>query len=664
MMQLLSIAILLLSCHSSSSRNDKRQQIDALHIRGTKNTHSSKGEDEDMLTEYLEMPWLWDEDENDPPGPNEGWPHTEPFHMTVDGQKTTNEQLDKEMIKRQIDEMIHIGEMNQNSQGRGINNLPFVHTTQIARPEGSDTAYYTGVTHFHHVNNPNHVTLLFSAGRHDGGSNTFVTIDTSNPGANPFEAAQELFIDEKDVSTYTWVSSYTSTASRSKVQQRRQSGVSFNTTIPTTSSITSIEPSESLSKNNIEPSLSSPSYHPSARPSSQLTSIPSSSPSSGPSLHPTSNPSFLLSEAPSSQSTTAENTSTLPTSDTVEDESVIHFALFSGGSGDGVVGLSKMYAFEEDSNGELRDPQLVWVEEETRRSSRYCLLADLGNIYNGDKLVSKKDIPDIIISGTGGLDIYSNIGSDWKRIRSLPLVNEATSKNPTGAASYVGVVSWLDRYLVISSRSKWKLADEKQMPNSPCVLYDYQNDKVVQEFSPNAQTISVDVVGDSSEMILGSGGNPFFSGQPNLLFEVATDDMSLNLSDAQLFEGMPTSYSKFKSADPTPTIPEEYFAVIGSGLTKTRQVMSFSLFDLDVILEVNSAQPCNIYARYRYNNPTHSHKILPLPGSEGYIDKKYGSVHARGGDMLVIHDKVYVVLANFNGNNRVHSFDSQWLIEE
>ena len=581
MMQLLSIAILLLSCHSSSSsHNDKRQQItkDASHIRGTKNIHSSEGEDEDVLNEYLEMPWLWDEDENDPPGPNEGWPHTEPFHMTVDGQKMINEQLDKDMFKRQIDEMIHIDdEMNKNSQGRDINNLPFVHTTQIARPEGSDTAYYTGVTHFHHVNNPNRTTFLFSAGRHDGGSNTFVTIDTSNPGANPFEAAQELFIDEKDVSTYTWVSSYTSTAStasRSKVQQRRQSGV------------------------------------------------------------------------------------------TVEDESVLHYALFSGGSGDGVVGPSKMYVFEEDSNGELRDPQLVWIEEETQRSARYCLLADLGNIYNGDKLVSKKGTPDIIISGTGGLDIYSNIGSDWQRIRSLPLVNEATSNNPTGASSYMGVVSWLDRYLVISSRSKWKLVRKKQMPNSPCVLYDYHNDKVIQEFSPNAQTISVDVVGDSSEIILGSGGNAFFSGQPNLLFEVDTDDMSLNLSDAQLVEDMPTSYSNFKTADSTPTNPDEYFAVIGSGLTKTRQVKSFSLFDLNVVLEVNSAQPCNIYARYRYNNSTHSHKILPLPGSEGYTDKKYGSVHARGGDLLVIHDKVYVVLANFNGNNRVHSFDSQWLTEE
>jgi hypothetical protein len=35
------------------------------------------------------------------------------------------------------------------------NNLPVIHISQIARPEGSDTANYTAETHFHHINDPN-----------------------------------------------------------------------------------------------------------------------------------------------------------------------------------------------------------------------------------------------------------------------------------------------------------------------------------------------------------------------------------------------------------------------------------------------------------------------------------------------------------------------------
>jgi hypothetical protein len=610
-MQLLTNAILLLlSCHFSVvSSSYEMSQItkDTSHMRGRKKKHSSKEEevhmDRKMLEEYLEM---WDEDLNDPPGPNKGWPHTEPFHMTAEEQKTLNEQLDEEMFDRQIDEMMM---MMPNKQGRENDNLPFVHTTQIARPEGSDTAYYTGVTHFYHVNNPNLITLVFSAGRHDGGSNTYLTIDTSNPDANPFEAAQEMFIDKKDVSTYTWVSSYTSST----------------------------------------PSMSG------EQPSSRTLAIMIPTPSI--SFEPFESP--TTSEEPSSSQPTSADSSIEPSE--IEDESVKHYALFSGGVGDGVVGPSKMYVFEEDSNGDLKDAQLVWVEEQTQQNgARYCLLADLGNIYNGDKLVSKKGKPDIMISGTGGLDIYSNSGNGWQRIRSLPLVNEATFSNPTGAGSYMGIVPYLDRYLVISSRSHWSIARSEQMPNSPCVIYDYQIDKVVQEFSPNAQTVSVDVLGNS-EIIIGSGGNAGFSGQPNLLHEVSKDDMSLKLSDAQLVEDIPTTYSKVRYVDDTPTKPEEYFAIIASGLTKTRQVKSFSLLDLDIILEVNSAQPCNIYARHQSDNPSHPHKILPLPGSEGYIDKKLGIVHARGGDLLVIGDKVYVIIANFNGDNRVHSFAKEWL---
>jgi hypothetical protein len=609
-MQLLLIAILLLliSCHFCTvSSLEAITQItkDTSHMRGGEKKRLSKDDettlhmDRKMLEEYLESQFLWDEDLNDPPGPNEGWPHTEPFHKTAEERKALNKQLDEEMIDLQLDEMTRSVQ----------DSLPFVHTTQIARPEGSETAYYTGVTHFYHVNNPNLITLLFSAGRHDGGSNTYLTIDTSILDANPFADAQELFIDKKDVSTYTWVSSYTSSTREIKRERARQRE----------------------NKRGRARQRERMRERARQRENKRVSVTNSSEPSS---------------------------------SQPISDEPVLHYALFSGGVGNGMVGPSKMYVFEEDGNGDLKDPQLVWLEEQTQRNgARYCLVADLGNIYNGDTLVSKEGRPDIIISGTGGLGIYSDTGNGWQRIRSLPLVNEATSSNPTGAESYMGIVPWLDRYLVISSRSPWGIANSKQMPNSPCVLYDYQNDQVIQEFSPNAQTVSVDVLGDS-KIILGSGGNEKLSGQPNLIHNLSRDDMSLKLSDAQLVQDMPTSYSRVRVVSDTPTKPNEYFAIITSGLTKTRHVKTFSLFDLYIILEVNAAQPCNIYARHQQNNPTHSHKILPLPGSEGYIHNKLGIVHARGGDLLVIGDKVYVILANFNGDNRVYSFDSQWLIQE
>lgn len=518
-----------------------------------------------MSQDYLgEMSWLWDEDINDPPGPDEGWPHTEPFHL--------EEQIEIMDSWQPIDNIV-INFMpkdeNDDEEEDDVvnNNLPVIHITQIAPPEGSDTAYYTGTTHFHHINNPNLMTLLFSAGRHDGGSNTFVTIDTTASGSNPFVGAQEQYIDQKDVSTFTWVSSFT--------------------------------------------------YHEHAMDGALK---------------------------------------------------IIHYALFSGGNGAGKIGPSKMYAFEEDTLGQLEEPKLVWVEENLTRPARYCLLTDLGDIYNDDGLlVSKAGLPDIIITGLGGLDIYSKIGGDgdWKQVRSLPIVNEGSYNNPAGTSSYMGVALVDEhRLLAISSRSRWKITQQKLTPESPCVLYDYVNDKVIETFSANAQTVSVDALHNGSQILLGSGGQAHYSPQPNLLFDIMTkdDDVHTILSDAQLVKDQPTLYGKTKIVDSTPTSPNDYFAVLESGLTKTRLVKSYSLFDgLEVILEVNSAQPCVVYVRE--SNVAHSYKMLPLPGSEGYIDKKYGGVYARGGDLFTIDDTIYVVIANYNGMNQVYSFDSHWLIE-
>lgn len=499
----------------------------------------------DEAKEHLKK--LWDEDTSAPTGPDEGWPHTPPFHLN----ETT--------FPWEVDEVIMDIVNNQNI------NLPIIRVTQIARPEGSETAYYTGVTHFRHVNNPKLITLLFSAGRHDGGSNTYLTIDTSSGNTNPFIGAQEQFIDASDVSTYTWVSSFT-------------------------------------------------------------------------------------------------------LKDTADGSKVLHYALFSGGNGGGEIGPSKMYAVEEDTNGQLQEPQLVWIQDtKDTEPARSCLLADLGDIYDGnDVLVSKAGVPDIIISGLGGIDIYSQTGGegDWKLVRSLPLVNAFSSDNLAGASSYVGVALGDDQRLAISSRSRWNITNQGLTPNSPCVLWDYANDRVVGTFSSNAQTVSVDYLHDSSQILVGAGGEADYSAQPNLFLDImGKDDASkIYMSDTQLVKDSPTSYGPTEEDDNfTPTSPFEYFTVPESGLTKTRQVKSFSLFGVEVVLEVNSGQPCNIYQR-KSNLP--SNKILPLPGSEGYIDPTYGGVYARAGDVIVIDDMVYVVLANYNGNNKVYSFSIQWFKEQ
>jgi hypothetical protein len=539
-----------------------QQQRPSQHIRGGRTSDYS---DNEMSQDYLEeMSWLWDEDINDPPGPDEGWPHTEPFHL-----EETDMMASWQIIDNVVMNMMPKDDEDDEEEEVVNNNLPVIHMTQIARPEGSDTAYYTGATHFFHINNPNLMTLLFSAGRHDGGSNTFLTINTTASGSSdPFVGAQEQYIDSKDVSTFTWVSSFT--------------------------------------------------YK----------------------------------------------------EDTMDGLKIIHYALFSGGSGAGKIGPSKMYAFEENTYGQLKEPKLVWVEENLTRPARFCLLTDLGDIYDDDGLlVSKAGLPDIIITGLGGLDIYSKIrgDGDWKQVRSLPIVNEGSYSNPAGTSSYMGVaVVDEHRLLAISSRSRWKITKWKLTPESPCVLYDYVNDKVIETFSANAQTVSVDALHNGSQILLGSGGQAHYSPQPNLLFDMTKDDdvHTIILSDAQLVKDQPTLYGRTKIVDSTPTSPNDYLAVLESGLTKTRLVKSYSLFGgLDVILEVNSAQPCVVYAR-ESNLAQHSHKMLPLPGSEGYIDKKYGGVYARGGDLFTIGDTIYVVIANYNGINQVYSFDSHWLIEQ
>ena len=347
------------------------------------------------------------EDEDAPPGPSS---HVKPFFTTVKDQMLYNDQLDASAYASYREVMF---------QSFGEKESLGIHLNQIARPEGSTTGYYTGVTHFNHVNNPSLVTFLFSAGRHDGGSNTYLTIDTSS-GDNPFRGAQEKFINETNVSTYTWVSSFSRVDSEGTVN---------------------------------------------------------------------------------------------------------HFALFSGGSGSGVVGASILYLYQENEDGSLQVPPAVeWIEnvELNPGGARFGLLSDLGNIYDDGSLVSVEGVPDIIISGCGGLFIYSNTspsteGSDWVLTRSI-LISDLDDDT----SSFVGVAK-LDGYLIVTARSRWN-PDVGVEFNAPCLVYDYQNDVIVQRFAGNAQTVSAAVIDDKKHVLIGAGGEEGFTGEPNLMFDVLFSD--------------------------------------------------------------------------------------------------------------------------------------------
>lgn len=134
-----------------------------------------------------------DEDIEAPPGP---FKHTKPLVTTkyeqIEYNKLIQQRLYGTYEQEYFSPYIRAGSGGKTKAKVEQEQHP-IHQTQIARPEFSTTGYYTGVTHFHHVNNKDLVTFLFSAGRHDGGSNTFFTIDTSVEG-NPFMGVQELYI--------------------------------------------------------------------------------------------------------------------------------------------------------------------------------------------------------------------------------------------------------------------------------------------------------------------------------------------------------------------------------------------------------------------------------------------------------------------------------------
>ena len=513
---------------------------------------------------------------------------TEPLVTTVDEQIAYSERKEREVYLNAKDEQF---------DAFGGKDANPIRITQIARPQGATSGFYTGVTHFRHINDPNLVTFLFSAGRHNGGTNTYLTIDTTEE--LPFEGGQEKFVDEDNIAPWTWVSSYTKESVGGAVE---------------------------------------------------------------------------------------------------------HYVLFSGGSGK-KDGPSTLYIITENQDGTLQTPVKDWVEEIgiNHQSARFCLIEDLGNIYDADgSLLSTDGNPDLVITGTGGVAIYSfkSIEEGFVLSRHLGIEDLGTDARALFGDQVVD-----KQYLVIASRVRWR--EEGKEFTAPSFVYDYQNDIVVQEFAHHGQSVSVALLDDGRRILVGSGGNKSTSGQPNIMYDIMYEPenehggggeavplkavpadkvqstniqlrasrklsskvqsiMQVVTSEMQLTEDMPTEFNY--PFEPSDSAPEASLPLPGH--SKTRQVLSFRVqgVDADLVLEVNSAQTCNVY--YRPDANSYASKILQLPGSEGFEffnenatrrRDRFIVVAARAGDALEIDGKLHVVIANFNGNNTVFSFDTDIL---
>ena len=189
---------------------------------------------------------------------------------------------------------------------------------------------------------------------------------------------------------------------------------------------------------------------------------------------------------------------------------VTHFALFSGGNSHDPAGRvtmqSLLYSFEERADGSL-DPagaRLLWVEPHSDRApARFCLVADLGALYDGDgRQLSHPGNVDIVVTGYCGINIYSRpsaaapgagaapsgLEDDWVISRRLSLPEPgavAPSGAPyTGVAHLGAVVHTLPGQtepscLIVGTRSEWHAGRHGERPwqgNAPCLVYDFRCD--------------------------------------------------------------------------------------------------------------------------------------------------------------------------------------------
>ena len=225
------------------------------------------------------------------------------------------------------------------------------------------------------------------------------------------------------------------------------------------------------------------------------------------------------------------------------------------------------------------------------------------------------------------------------------------------------------QYIVLAVIASWGAIGREF--NAPSYIYDYQNDQIVREFAPHVQSVSAALLDNNKRVLLGSGGQPYVSGQPNIMYDVAFDDnesgnsknkpplgkLGLVESKTQLIEGMSMEYQfPFVEVPRTPvaTLPAE-------GYSKTRQVRAFWVegFDTDLVLEINAGQTCNILCRP--NDYSCASKIIQLPGSEGVQLPDGDYILARAGDILEANGTLHVIIASFNGNNTVYSFSTDYL---
>jgi hypothetical protein len=191
---------------------------------------------------------------------------------------------------------------------------------------------------------------------------------------------------------------------------------------------------------------------------------------------------------------------------------VTHYALFSGGNShdpDGRVTMqSLLYAWhEQDADGSLETSQLLWVEPSGDRApARFCLLADLGALYDCSKSskaphqqqLSHEGNIDIIITGYLGISIYSrscntphtgtngNLG-EWVLSRRVSLpppgARDGDGVAYTGVAHLGAVLYTLPgaaepSCLIVGTRSEWSDGRHGERPwqgNAPSVVYDFRS---------------------------------------------------------------------------------------------------------------------------------------------------------------------------------------------
>ena len=686
-----------------------------------------------------------DEDIEAPPGP---FKHTKPLVTTKHEQIEYNKLLEQRMYDTYKQEYFspYIPGAGSGGKTKVEQEQHPIHQTQIARPEFSTTGYYTGVTHFHHVNNKDLVTFLFSAGRHDGGSNTFFTIDTSIDG-NPFMGVQELYIDEKDISTFTWVSSWSN--NNATHYTLFSGGVGSGVVGPSKLYVF---------EGDLDGELILPP---------KLLWVENTSKVDGSARY------CLLADLGNIYNDNGDGTTTQVSTDGFVD-------IIITGTG-GLYIYSSPTAILDDNHNDndwtlVRSILIDDLNDDTAAlmgvealDDRYLMVAaraswsnagrefkapSLVYDYQKDEIVQKLpgngqtisvsllDNDTHVLIGAGGeagftgqpnllfdvtyeeytkefvIDMIYNNEEDGKNDEDYEYKEEEEDEDFLLLQEWdqVNVQQFLEDILLFliprTATTKEKEEDEqadevnRQEPrrllrtSSDTMSFSYSYNAVIwdeesvdsqeqQSCSACSSGLSVDdgtpvdSTGTTCGTLLADAMNAKEGSAQCLAMiavlskccptkppatpsqDVYTEDetqpnegnmlVSLVLSETQLVDRMPLDYKIYYKVDSSPN--QNY----SPGKTRTRQVLSFTIDNngsdgkADLVLEINSAQTCNIFYRTMVNET--ASKVFQLPGSEG-VNTENESYYARAGDTLVVQDQVYIILAQYNGNNTVYSFST------